>query len=530
MSNQLAMDKAQSIKHLHSLGWSQRRIARTLGVDRKSVRRHLGLEDPKGTAPSRQAPTAPDEIIDASKGAKAPTGPEQLESLPEHVEVAKSESPSRSDCEPYREQIVTALEQGLSAQRIYQDLVSEHGFTGSYWSVNRYVQRLGKSSLLPFRRLEVAPGEEAQIDFGTGAPYLDATGKKRRSHVLRVVLSHSRKAYSEVVTRQTTENFIRALENAFHAFGGVPRTLVIDNLKAAVTNADWFDPELNPKLLDFCRHYGVSVMPTKPRTPRHKGKVERGVAYVQDNALKARVFGSVAEQNEYLANWERTVADTRIHGTIKRHVGKLFQEVERPTLQPLPRERFPFYYESRRTVSRDGHIEVAKSFYSVPPEYVTRKVWTRWNSHTVRIFNDAWQQIALHARVEEGKYSTHGAHIASEKINNIERGVAFLLKKVQIIGPHASQWAERMLELRDIRGARVLQGLLALTRKHSSARIERACEAAWRSQGFRLRDVRSLIDSAEPVQATLDFIDQHPIIRSPEEYGQFVHDVIQGAV
>jgi hypothetical protein len=161
---------------------------------------------------------------------------------------------------------------------------------------------------------------------------------------------------------------------------------------------------------------------------------------------------------------------------------------------------------------------------------VTRKVWTRWNSHTVRIFNDAWQQIALHARVQEGKYSTHRAHIASEKINNIEHGVAYLLKKVQIIGPHAARWAERMLELREIRGARVLQGLLALTRKHSSVQIERACDAAWRSQGFRLRDVRALIDSSGPVQATLDFIEQHPLIRSPQEYGQFVHDVIQGGV
>ncbi|MCA9161157.1 MAG: IS21 family transposase, partial [Planctomycetales bacterium] len=264
-----------------------------------------------------------------------------------------------------------------------------------------------------------APGEEAQIDFGTGAPYLDSEGKKRRTHVLRVVLSHSRKAYSEVVTRQTTECFITAIENSFHAFGGVPRTIVVDNLKAAVIKADWFDPELNPKLLDFCRHYNTTVLPTKPYTPRHKGKVERGVAYVQDNALKGRVFESVVKQNEYLANWERTVADTRIHGTLKCQVGKLFESVERGVLQPLPRERFPFYHEACRVVSRDGHIEVAKSFYSVPPEYVTWEVWSRWDSRMVRVFNKKWEQIAVHARVAPGKYSTLGVHIASEKVSGV---------------------------------------------------------------------------------------------------------------
>ena len=95
----------------------------------------------------------------------------------------------------------------------------------------------------------------------------------------------------------------------FHHFGGAPQTLVIDNLKAAVTKADWFDPELNPKIQSFCAHYDTTVLPTKPYTPRHKGKVERGVDYVQNNALKGRSFASLNEQNEHLLQWETTVAD-----------------------------------------------------------------------------------------------------------------------------------------------------------------------------------------------------------------------------
>src|SRR5262249_42020878 len=160
--------------------------------------------------------------------------------------------------------------------------------------------------------------------------------KRRRTHVFRIVLSHSRKAYSEAVYRQTTEEFVRCLENAFWHFGGVPRVLVPDNLKAAVEQPDWYDPELNPKLRAFAEHYGLAILPTRPRMPRHKGKTEKGVGYVKDNALKGRVFASLEEQNRHLLDWEASVADLRVHGTTRRQVGKVFREVERPALQRLP--------------------------------------------------------------------------------------------------------------------------------------------------------------------------------------------------
>lgn len=140
------------------------------------------------------------------------------------------------------------------------------------------------TSELPFRRLEHAPGGELQVDFGTGAWVLEG-GKKRRPHLFRAVLSYSRKGYTEVVWQQGTEAFIRCLENAFRHFGGVPVRLVIDNLKAGLLRADWFDPDLNPKLVKFSRHYGTVLAPTKPAMPRHKGKVENGVGYSQGNAL-----------------------------------------------------------------------------------------------------------------------------------------------------------------------------------------------------------------------------------------------------
>lgn len=173
------------------------------------------------------------------------------------------------------------------------------------------------------------------MDFGQGNWVL-VDGRRKRPHLFRIVLSHSRNGYSEVVWRQTTESFIRCLENAFRYFGGVPRTLIIDNLLAAVTRADWYDPELNAKVEDFCRHYGTMMLPTRPAMPRHKGKIEAGIKYGQENALRGRSFASLTAQNLALSNWESSVADTRIHGTTRQQVGKVFNDVERAQLLPLP--------------------------------------------------------------------------------------------------------------------------------------------------------------------------------------------------
>ena len=296
------------------------------------------------------------------------------------------------------------MEAGLSAQRIYQDLVEEKGFLGSYQSVKRFVRRLKQRQPQRVWRIECQPGEEMQVDFGLGAPIEQSDGKRRRSWVLRAVLSYSRKGYSEAVMRQDTETFLRCLENALRHFGGVPLLLNIDNLKAAVLKADWFDPEINPKLADFCRHYRIHVMPCRPRMPQHKGKVERGVSYVRGNALKGRRFKSLAEENLFLSQWEENVADKRIHGTTCKQVAARFEE-ERPHLQPLPPSLFPCYQEAQRNVSRDSFVEVQRAFYEAPPEYIGRQVWVRWDSRCVRIFNDRMEQVQIHTRLEAGKFS-----------------------------------------------------------------------------------------------------------------------------
>ncbi len=348
-----------------------------------------------------------------------------------------------SQCEPFRELIVAKLGQQLSAQRIWQDLTTDPGFTGgSYDSVKRFVRRLGATTPLPFRRMECLPGEEAQVDFGTGAPIVGADGKRRKTYVFRIVLSHSRKAYSEATFTQTAEDFIRCLENAFAHFGGVPRTLVIDNLRAAVAHPDWFDPQLTPKVQSFCRHYGTTILPTKPYTPRHKGKVESGVKYVKNNALKARSFTSLEEQNRFLSDWERTVADTRIHGTTKRQVGKVFREVERAALLAaadgaipvLPRS--PAQGQSRRP-RRSGQSLLLGTHRISRPRSVGPMGRPAGASIQSSLGADRRSRAARARPFQHAR-----AHIAREKISGLEKGAEYLLNKVGAIGGRTQQWAE----------------------------------------------------------------------------------------
>jgi len=155
----------------------------------------------------------------------------------------------------------------------------------------------------------------------------------------------------------------------------------LDNLKAAVTKADWFDPELSPKFAAFCRHYRITPMTCCPYSPQHKGKVERSVQHVRHNALAGREFANLSVLNAHLRQWEQTVADTRIHGTTRRQVGEHFTTVEKPALKPLPQELFPAFTETKRRVGRDGYVEVVKAYYQAPPEHIGRSVGaSRWQA------------------------------------------------------------------------------------------------------------------------------------------------------
>jgi transposase len=518
MANVLKVNEQNTILQLAAQGWSRRRIARALKVDRKTVRRYL-----KAAAKSPTISTPGSGPVE-SKSPGISTPGEPIGS--ELVEAAlEAEAGRPSLCERHRQQIEEKLESGLSAQRIYQDLVAEVGFSASYQSVKRFVRGLRQRHPDRVWRIEVQPGEEVQIDFGIGAPVVNAQGRRRRPWILRVVLSYSRKAYSEAVFHQSSENLIRCLENAFRSFGGVTQTVNLDNLRAAVQKADWCDPQLNPKLLSFCHHYGCALLPCRAKTPEHKGKTERGIAYLKSNALRGRTFPSLAAENQFLRHWEKTVADVRIHGTTRKQVAVLFAQ-EQPALLALPPDLFACFQEGQRTVHRDSYVEVEKAFYTVPPEYIGQQVWVRWDSREVRVFNQRWEQLRLHARLQPGQFDKvlglGGGH------GPLERQLDYWLKRAEELGPPCAQWSRGVLERKGPLGLRSIMGLLALTHQHSFKNLNEACASALSRGAWRLRDVKALLDQRQrEVQTHLAFARSHPLIRNLAEYGLFIQSKIQ---
>ena len=280
----------------------------------------------------------------------------------------------------YREAITEKLDAGLTVQRIWQDLVEEYGYGASYESVKRFVR-----TIAPTRRavgvFHCAPGAEAQVDFFRGAPTLETgAGEWRRPWVFRMTLGHSRHGYEEAVWDQKLATFLGLHERAFRDFGGVPTVIRHDNLKAAVVRACFYDPDSHDVYVAFAAHWGFTPLPTQPRRPQENGKQERSGGYVKSNALKGRRFESLAAQNAFLRQWNRTIARLRIHGTTRRQVWTHFVDVEQRALHPLAADAFPFFTTGERTVHTDGHVEVAGAFYPVPLALLGQRLRVRWDT------------------------------------------------------------------------------------------------------------------------------------------------------
>jgi transposase len=493
MANTLKMEQILAIQGLHERGWSERRIARELGLHRNTVKRY-----------TRAKCTNPQTGNVGAEGSKC-------------TNVQTGKSGRRSGCEPHAELIKAKVLSGLSIERIHQDLRVETAYEGSYHSVWRFVESLGLSEEQRVYRMEVEPGQEAQVDYGTMYLLEGPSGRLRSVRLLLVTLSHSRKAYAEAMLNEQTESFIRGLENAFSHFGGVPLQLCPDNLPAAVKQADWFEPQLNPKLASFARHYGTLVMPSRPYRPTDKGKVEAGIKYLKNNALKGRRFKSLEQINEHLKWWMGQVADKRIHGTTKRQVQDHFLASEKAALKPLPAGLFPCFQEARRSVHRDSYVEVAKSYYEVPAEYIGKHVWVRWDSKTVRIFDKAMQQVSIHCRLEPGQFSrVLGAGGCAP---NAAESLLYYRGRVARLGKAMAAWADGTIADNPERALRRLQGVLHLHQRHDCNAMETAAAKAVRHGHYQLHQLKHWLTSPRE-QEVFAFLEQHELIRQPALYTQ----------
>lgn len=496
MGNYLKMAERQRIQALLELGWSYRRIQRETGVDRETVAKYDPRREPKAAKVSAGT---------VSKPARVSTGP-------------------ASACEPYRGIIEAAVARGLTAQRIWQDLREDYHFSQQYASVKRFVHTVKRCHPEVAAVMEHPPGEEAQVDFFQGPPTLDpATGRWRRPWIFRMTLSCCRHSYEEPLWRQDRVSFIRAHENAFLDFGGVPHTVRLDNLKAGVVRACLYDPDISELYAAFAKHWGFVPLPSRPRHPQEQGIAERGGGYVKDNALKGRRFDSLEELETFLKRWNRTIARVRIHGTTRKQVYTHFLEVEKPALKPVPAERFNLFEVSTRSVHLDGYVEVARAFYSVPDRLLGENVRVYWDDRLVRIYHHG-QCVGVYTKAPAGTFNSLDEHRPAHKPARQQAYQANLLTKAEHIGPKALDWARGAIEDRGVRAYRLLQGMVSLTRKHPRERVDWACAIALEHGVFRYKPLRRLVEQAAaraPAPPTL--IQSHELIRDLSEYTEEVN-------
>ena len=422
-----------------------------------------------------------------------------------------------SACEPYRELILTALSDGRNAMSIWQDLVDIYGFAGGYDSVKRFVRKLrGVSSPEARVVIETRPGEEAQVDWGTGPQVLDSrTGKYRKTRLFVMTLAHSRKSVRLIAWKSGTQVWAQLHEEAFRRLGGATRVIVLDNLREGVIAPDIYDPTINPLYRDVLKHYGVVALPCRVRDPDRKGKVESGVGHAQKTPLRGRKFESIEEAQAYLDHWESHWADTRIHGTMKRQVAAMFAE-ERPALLPLPVQPFRYYKYGERTVHLDGCIEVEAAYYSAPPGWIGKRVPVQWNDVHVRLIHPQdGQLLREHLRQPRG-----GRRIAEQdQPAQTPLSTLKLLNRAATAGKHIGALARSFYEREGQAAVRRILGLLSYAKKFGAASCEEACEMAVETGGG-YHFVRKYLERRKPPLLNLNQID--PIIRQLTLYRDLI--------
>ena len=429
-------------------------------------------------------------------------------------------SPSASACEPYREIIEAALAKGRNAVAIFQDLVDSHGFPAGYASVKRFVRKL-RGDPTPEARvvIQTAPGEEAQVDYGSGPMARDPqTGKYRRMRLFVMTLGYSRKAVRLLVFRSSAQIWAELHEKAFRRLGGVPRLVVLDNLREGVLAADLHDPTLNPLYRDVLAHYGAVALPCRVQDPDRKGKVESGVGHAQKTPLKGMRFESPEEAQAYLDRWEERWADTRIHGTTKRQVAAMFAE-EKPALLPLPLEPFRYYRYGQRTVHLDGCVEVEAAYYGAPPGWIGRRVQVQWDSLHVRLIDPLnGNLLREHLRQQRGGHRIQ----EQDRPAKTPLGTRQLLARCEKAGPHIGALCRSMHQSDGPLAVRRMLGVLSLAKKYGVASTDEACAVALEAGACQYRFVRRYLERHPQAPLSLRQVD--PLIRQLTLYRDLIEN------
>ncbi len=402
----------------------------------------------------------------------------------------KKDHPSKLD--NHKDQILEWLEHGLTGIRIFEEL-KKTGLQIGYSTIKDYLSKIKKRQKI-FIRVHTEPGEEAQVDFGYAGYTLENNTKRRKTWVFNMRLSYSRLDYYEKVYDQKVETFVQCHINAFEAFGGVPRFVKIDNLKAAILEANFYEPVYQELYKNFAEHYNFKIQPCRVRHPNDKGKVESGIKYVKNNFFLGRSFENSNDLDKRLKIWTQK-ANNRTHGTTRKIPIEIFEQLEKKELLFLPQEAFRQPKVGTRRVCHDCHIFVEYNYYSVPFEYVGKDVEIELDSRLLRIFHNN-KEIAKHAKLQgKGVFSTENAHYPKYKVySDTEYQEKYQIKMAEI-GEFAEHFFLFLIRQNPNCWGRVIKGILSLVKNYSNEVINLACKRAIAYDVHTYKMVKSICET-----------------------------------
>lgn len=470
------MHRLQELVRLHRLKTSAREVCRMLGMGRSTEWRYREALSKAGLLAGDPDDLPPVETIKAATTLAATRS------------IAQQEV---STVEPWRAHIEPMVKRGAKPRAIRDCLrLSHKEFQCSESAVKRFVARLqrdvGVTADDVVIRVETGPGEIAQVDFGyVGKIHDSCTGLRRKTWAFVMTLGFSRRMFVHFVHDQRVETWLFCHILAFEHFGGVPATIVPDNLKAAVVRCAFAvdadcDTTLNRSYLELARYYGFLVDPAPPRSPEKKGKVEAGVKYVNSSFTAPRdldALGIDGVQKE-VRRWLTEIADVRIHGTTRERPIDLFEREERQVMKPLPPVRFEIVVWKHAKVHPDSHVVFERRFYSVPFRFIGQTVAIRAKGSSITIYANE-ERVATHSTRDAGMRSTSDAHLPAERAPWRHRSQSYWQTRAAGLGKDVAALVEAIFASQaGLSKLRVVQSIVTHLEPFPDQRRNAACRRA----------------------------------------------------
>jgi transposase len=461
---------------------SDRRIRREIGVDRSIIKKIRALSILHQWLETSSAMPTDEEISKFWNSTSKTQKPHPLDLHRDHLEQWRKE--------------------GYSAVVIHQLLKDKCPCNAQV--IRRYLNKHFPNRVDPVMVRSTIPGQDLDIDFGYLGKFLDDEGIIRKAWVFSFRLRHSRRTYRKVVLDQSSQTFLLAHIHAFEWFGGVPKNVILDNCKAAITQCTIDNNMIRRSYQELAEHYGFIISPCLPRTPEHKGGIEGDVKYTKSNFLpyflarqkeKNVSIPMLRELIEALACWGSKVADTHIVHGVGRSPLEIFQSEEEKVLRPLPKSRWELTSWSQCVVRRDWRIMYDCSYYAVPYELIGKMVQICAATSLVRIFYDH-KEVAYHERSKkkwEFKRKAEYAPPLQEAVLQCSR--EGLLSLAETVGPFTYQVAHEILSHPTVDKLRPVRHLLNLANKYSKERLEKACQRACNYKMFSYASIKNILEN-----------------------------------